>query len=115
MKLAAKADVFQKKYTIPLTFLCIHCVLIPTGTTEGFASLTETKEIKALRDHATIQLQSLKVGRQLAQLYLRTILSYIVTFPANCDRMISTGLTLHQGRFGFDIRKSFFSERVMRH
>lgn len=39
-------------------FLYTHCVLTPAGTTEGFASFKERKKNKALRAHATIQLQS---------------------------------------------------------
>jgi len=31
------------------------------------------------------------------------------------DRMRSNGLNLHQGRFRSDIRKNFFTERVVRH
>ena len=31
------------------------------------------------------------------------------------DRTMGNGLVLHQGRFSLDIRKNFFTERVVKH
>lgn len=71
-----------------------------------------------LREMRLVILEKVRFGEDLITLYsclkggcgeMRALL------PGFSDRMRDDDLKLHQGRFKLDIRKNFFSERVVRH